>query len=390
MAGQMTATVIITDGEQRSALAIVRSLGAAGYRIIVASAHPLPLAAASHFCARRIQTPDPVTSPSQFGSMVAAACHSESAAWLIPVTEASLRALLPIRGSLDANLPFPDEGAFAAISDKAQLLATAVRLGIDVPRQVVLVSPEDAREAEAIGFPLVIKPSRSVHLGQRFSIQYASDNDELAQRLSNLPPAAYPVLLQERVTGPGTGIFLLRWGGENRAVFAHRRIREKPPSGGVSVVAESIAADPMLETQSTQLLDAFGWRGVAMVEYKQDVRTSRTVLMEVNGRFWGSLQLAIDAGVDFPDLLLKCAQGRYPISAPHYRIGVRSRWWLGDLDNLLMRLWRSTATLNLPPEHLGRWEALGGFLLERGRNEILRRGDLKPAAWEFINWFLRR
>ncbi len=110
--------------------------------------------------------------------------------------------------------------------------------------------------------------------------------------------------------GPGVGVFLLLWEGKLRAAFAHRRLREKPPSGGVSVYRESIALDPVLLERSRRLLESFGWQGVAMVEYKIDERTGTPILMEINGRFWGSLQLAVDAGVDFPRLLIECAEGR--------------------------------------------------------------------------------
>ena len=40
-----------------------------------------------------------------------------------------------------------------------------------------------------------------------------------------------------------------------------------------------------------------------MVEFKLDARDGVAKLMEINGRFWGSLQLAVDAGVDFPAIL---------------------------------------------------------------------------------------
>lgn len=386
----MTETVLVTDGEQRSALAIVRSLGMAGYRIMVISAHPLPLAAASRYCTKLIRAPDPVRNPEHFATMVAECCKSEAAVWLIPVTEASLRALLPARDHLSARIPFPDTTVFSAVSDKARLLTEAMRLGIDVPKQVTLEHPGIIVDVEALGFPLVIKPSRSVHFGQRFAVEYASDMTELRRQLSALPAAGYPVLLQERLVGPGIGIFLLPWDGALRGVFAHRRIREKPPSGGVSVVAESVPANPLLVTQSAQLLESFGWEGVAMVEYKRDVRSGRTVLMEVNGRFWGSLQLAVDAGVNFPMILLDCAGGGPPAAPPQYQPGMRSRWWWGDVDHLLMRIRSSVRTLNLPPDTPGRASALLAFLRERGRNEIVRFHDLGPAVSETINWLLRR
>src|SRR5678815_1154177 len=100
--------------------------------------------------------------------------------------------------------------------------------------------------------------------------------------------------------------------------FAHRRIREKPPSGGVSVLSESVAADPETVRKSLALLSALDWNGTAMVEYKQDRVTGQRYLMEINGRFWGSLQLAIDAGVDFPALLVAAALGEHPAPVTQY------------------------------------------------------------------------
>src|SRR5439155_393437 len=81
---------------------------------------------------------------------------------------------------------------------------------------------------------------------------------------------AFPVLLQRRVRGPGEGLFLLRWNGRVLAAFAHRRLREKPPAGGVSVYRESIAAPPELVAAGTRLLEVLDWRGVAMVERWRD------------------------------------------------------------------------------------------------------------------------
>src|SRR6185503_13112360 len=110
-----------------------------------------------------------------------------------------------------------------------------------------------------------------------------------------------------------------------------RRIREKPPSGGVSVYCESIAIPQDLEASSGLLLNRLGWNGVAMVEFKLDREAGKAYLMEINGRFWGSLQLAVDAGVDFPRLLVEAALGKrheVPILGGS---GVRSRWEWGEV-----------------------------------------------------------
>ena len=86
-----------------------------------------------------------------------------------------------------------------------------------------------------------------------------------------------------------------------------------------------------------------------MLEYKQDHRSGVPFLMEVNGRFWGSLQLAVDAGVDFPYLCCQLALGQAPDVPASYTVGVRSRWLLGDLDHLLLRVFHSDR--DLPVAH---------------------------------------
>ena len=145
--------------------------------------------------------------------------------------------------------------------------------------------------------------------GSRSACGTFADAASLRPIVDSLDDAAFPLLVQQRIVGPGVGIFLLLWDGAVRATFAHRRLREKPVSGGVSVYSESVSADPALVERSRQLLEQMQWSGVAMVEYKLETKTGTPYLMEVNGRFWGSLQLAIDAGVDFPALLVAAATG---------------------------------------------------------------------------------
>jgi hypothetical protein len=112
--------------------------------------------------------------------------------------------------------------------------------------------------------------------------------------------------------------------------------------------------------------------------------------MEVNGRFWGSLQLAIDAGVDFPRLLASCALGERVESQTAYQIGVRSRWWWGQVDHLISRVRRRATTANVPPETLSATRVLGNLLLGPFRSsdyeEVLWWNDPRPFLNETIRW----
>lgn len=151
---------------------------------------------------------------------------------------------------------------------------------------------------------------------------------------------------------------------------------------------ESVRADPELVAASERLLEAFEWRGVAMVEYRVSDAENVPYLMEVNGRFWGSLQLAVDAGVDFPALLVAAALGDDPDPVSSYRVGVRSRWWWGDVDHLMARL--RGASPSGDGGRAGRLSALGSFLIPwrpGDRTEVLRCDDPAPFLRETRRWF---
>jgi predicted ATP-grasp superfamily ATP-dependent carboligase len=396
----MTRTVLVTDGEQRAALAIVRSLGRAGYRPWVCSATGRSLAGASRFSAGETAVPAPLAEPERFAAAVGRLSRDIGAAVVLPVAEPAMLALLAARAALaPAHLPFPDLATFCRVSNKAELLRVAPQVGIRVPEQRTLcgAAEADAFAAEAGDFPVVLKPARSVGeqdgTRTKLTVRHAADAGQLRRALRELPDAAYPLLVQRRVVGPGIGIFLLVWEGEVYAAFAHRRLREKPPAGGVSVYRESVPADPELVARSRALLERFGWYGVAMIEYKIDAASGVPYLMEINGRFWGSLQLAVDAGVDFPALLTALALGERPAPVTRYETNVRSRWWWGDVDHLLARLRRSDAALALPPGSPSRGQAVLDFLkLWRpgDRNEVLRWSDPLPFVRETADWIRGR
>jgi predicted ATP-grasp superfamily ATP-dependent carboligase len=386
--------VLVTNGEQRATLAVVRSLGAGGHTVHVCASSPRSLAGASRFASSEHMVANALADPARFTSDVCDLMSQLDIDTLVPMTEPALLALLPERDRLsNVLIPFADADVFSAISDKQAVLAAAARAGIATPEQTVLDDASSAFDTASITYPVVVKPARSVSTGAgdrlKLSVRHAASAQELESVLQDMDPRAYPLLLQQRVVGPGVGIFVLLWDGKLLAQFAHRRIREQPPSGGISVYRESIEVDPELLRRSVSLLTDFAWRGVAMIEYKLDERTGTPYLMEINGRFWGSLQLAIDAGVDFPQLLVAAATGQTPAPVTRFRTDVRSRWFWGDVDHLLARLRRSDAELSLPEGSPTRWDAVRDFFRHSPEDvdEIRRRGDMRPFVRESIQWF---
>lgn len=388
--------ILVTDGDQRASLAVVRSLGRAGHLVFSCSGTAGSISGGSRYVQAEYAVADPLADPTRYASDIVELMRAHDVDALIPMTEAALLALLPMRDQVQGVLiPFTNIDTFQRISDKAAVLDAALKVGIAIPAQYKLLSAADSRTLNLSGvtFPVVVKPVRSIagSRGDRLklSVQHAASEDDLVRILSGTDPRAYPLLIQQRVVGPGIGVFLLVWDGEIVASFSHRRLRERPPSGGVSVYRESIPMDNVLLERSCALLREFGWEGVAMIEYKVDEQTGVPYLMEINGRFWGSLQLAVDAGVDFPNLLIEAAGGRGPAPVTKYKEGIRLRWFWGEVDHLIARLCSSNDELALPQGSPSRWAALRDFFRRDSNDmgEILRWDDPKPFLRESIHWF---
>ena len=126
-----------------------------------------------------------------------------------------------------------------------------------------------------------------------------------------------------------------------------------------------------------------------MVEYKVDARDNTPKLMEINGRFWGSLQLAVDSGIDFPYWMYQVSQGETPVCPDSYPVGIRTRWFLGDVDHLLTVWLHRRKSLSLPEGYPGRFGVLIDFIKETwgsSRNEMWHSDDPGPARREAADY----
>lgn len=386
--------VLVTDGNNRAALAVTRALGRRGHRVFVAEQLSPALAQTSRYCAGAVTYPDPGRDERGFLDALLEAVRRERIDVLLPIADVASMTVSASRAEFASlcRVPLPDDAILRRAADKVDVLRTAERLGVPIPRSVFLDCADDFDpRMMTLPYPVVLKPHRSrvrtADGWQACAVSYATGEEDLRRRLAAMPMEHFPILLQERVVGPGMGYFALYDRGRCLARFSHRRLREKPPSGGVSVLCESIPVEASTADVADRLLRELGWQGVAMVEFKVDARDGTPRLMEVNGRFWGSLQLAVDAGVDFPNLLIDALEGR-PTLPAGYRVGVKSRWLWGDVDSLLTTLvGRRRGEM---PGMSGRLSALGRFLRvwEPGLvYENPRFRDLRPFLFETAQWF---
>ena len=247
---------------------------------------------------------------------------------------------------------------------------------------------EARRAVETFEWPVVLKPQTSRRFDQAgveaFTVTYAEDMSRLVERMSQFEGRC-PVLLQEYFQGEGHGVELLMRDGTPLAAFQHRRLREVPVSGGASAFRESVPLDPTLYDYAVRLLKALRWTGLAMVEFKVGKNGAR--LMEINGRVWGSLPLAVHSGMDFPARLARM----YLCDEPAGEGGVDTRYVIGrrsrnlELDVVwiatVLRGKQRYSFAKTPPRIAG-IAALLGMLNPSYRFDILSLDDPRPGLAE--------
>jgi predicted ATP-grasp superfamily ATP-dependent carboligase len=337
--------VLVTDARRGSAMAVIRSLGRRGIGVVGADSDASSPGFKSKYVTARVVYPLP-----DAGAEATVAALREGAAahevdLVIPVGEDVVVMLSNARDEFAGIVPvaLPDQASLEVARNKMETVELAARLDVPAPRTELAHDADDAL-AHVGGFrwPIVLKPQRSRAVradGEivAFGVRYAGDRRELTEEMRAFEGRCN-VLLQEYCEGEGHGVGLLLDHGRPLAAFQHRRIREVPFTGGPSSFRESVPLDPALFDYSVRLLAALDWTGPAMVEFKLGRDGPR--LMEINGRLWGSLPLAVKSGVDFPgklvDLYLSpSGEGCDP--ALTYGLGVRSRdvalelAWIGSV-----------------------------------------------------------
>jgi predicted ATP-grasp superfamily ATP-dependent carboligase/CelD/BcsL family acetyltransferase involved in cellulose biosynthesis len=381
--------ILILDGHTNQALACVRSLGKAGYEVVVASHQRLPLSGWSRYCTGTFfieeQTVDAFRQMRKWAT-------ENGVGLVLPLTERSCVLCNADRSDWeDAGIIVGcghDEMLKTAF-DKALTLERATIAGVRIPPTRVPESLADAlRAVDEIGLPCVIKPRWSnAWDGKEFlppkSPTYLNTHNHLAGVFTRDKQGEQWPLVQGFVAGQGKGVFALCDQGRVVAWFAHERLRDTRPTGSSSSLRRSIRLEPRLREPAERLLLELKWHGPAMVEFKDD-GINTPCLMEINGRFWGSLQLAIDAGVDFPRLWVSILKGETVSPIHSYTEGLTLRWIWGDVKRLffIMR--------GAPAGYPGTFPSVGQGLKELfGPQptgtimEMWRRDDWRPGVGEF-------
>jgi predicted ATP-grasp superfamily ATP-dependent carboligase len=329
--------VLLTDGIQRKTLSVVRSLGKRGIEAVVGDKHSFSPAASSRYCFNSFVYPDPECHHDKFLDKVYEQMKVQDCQVIFPMDDLTLELLLQHRNLFEerCKFPFPENTCYQVAADKFQTCQLAERAGVDYPATYMPRTRLELGELAAqITYPVVIKPRKSS--GSR-GIRVVTNEAELLDQYELIHQSFPSPMIQEYIPlGDRYDVCLLYdQKHELKCSFVQKEIRHFPVEMGPSTVQESIDF-PELVLTSQQLVAELNWVGIIEIEYMMDPRTGCLKLMEMNPRFWSSLELSIRCGIDFPYYLLKVAHDEPFESTFHYSIGKRTRWLIpGDLLHFL-------------------------------------------------------
>lgn len=359
--------ILVLDAHAPAALAVVRSLARAGIAVDAAGEEgAFNLCFWSRFPQKRITYPSPAKSIGKFISFISSVAVTGCYRFILPVTDRTLVPLHRFRSDWPSHkgIVLPESEPLEKTLDKGRTMALARELSVPIPSTR---SPEEEGGldgvAAEVSYPAVVKARFSKFVSGDVLVSspepvFCGSREELLPAAGGFPAGC---LVQEMVGGEGYGVSVLAREGEALAVFAHKRLREENPLGARSSFCESIAPPDPMKDYALRLIKALRWTGPAMVEFKWDPAAGEPVLMEINGRYWGSLPLALAAGVDFPLLHYRMLAGGPVSPVSDYRIGIRARYLYADLQRLV-EIWKG------PPHpwlssYPRRGEAVRDFLL---------------------------
>ena len=329
--------LIVEQGRSRGALAATRALAADGWQVDVASPRRDGFASWSRAASAWHPVPEAAHDLDGFVSSVVELVRRGRHDVVFGGGEAEVLALSLRRDDLGAIVPYAEHDVVERALDKVTLAEAATAAGLQSPR--ILHGTARSGMARAVVKARMHAAPGRPHAPPRVDTNAVFGRDAVARRIDYVESLGAEPVVQEFLEGrliayivvvDRTGAVTGRCQQEASSIW--------PPHAGASCRATTVAVDEDLAERASVLLRHLGWFGLAELQFIVPV-DGVPRLIDLNGRFYGSLGLAVAAGANLPALWARAALGdltvgrRAPATA---RPGVRYQWLEGDVRRALV------------------------------------------------------
>jgi len=199
------------------------------------------------------------------------------------------------------------------VSDK-RFLADFLH-GNNLPHPCTMTTSEEFTTNIGV-FPLpVLTKSRNAGNGE--GITRLERRNELIQIVRARADFFEKFLVQEYVEGYDIDCSVLCRDGKILAYTIQKGISPSAIPYQPPEIIEFVHDTSVLEA-ATRMMETLKWTGIAHIDMRCRASDSQIEIIEVNPRFWGSIQGSLNAGVNFPKLMCLASKGEtFPL--PSYR-----------------------------------------------------------------------
>jgi predicted ATP-grasp superfamily ATP-dependent carboligase len=330
---------VLTLGNSREALTVIRSLARAGYRVIAGRVAERDPTEFSRYTAASWLHPAPGSEPEAFIEALRAFQTRQRIDYVFPIGETPMRTIIHGLSRLPSTrLVMVDAETALTCFDKGRMYVVARELGIPVPTTLTGVTPAGLVEAaRRCGFPCVLKANDSSEPLLEEKALICSDEGSVADIVRRLVAPGLGIVVQSYAPGQRVNCNFAAWHGEVRLYSEQRVIRTDRPNGtGLAVDSVSMPPTPSLRQHTEALARHFQYTGVGCAQFLVDPTSGATAFLELNPRLDAACSLPVACGCDLPLWALEIARRRageradLPADAV-YRVGLRGNWLLGDL-----------------------------------------------------------
>lgn len=330
-------SVIILDGQGRKALSLARSLGKLGHDISIVTNTLLSPAIWSNFCSRFLISKTYTKNKFFFLKTLKNLNIRNKPLFLIPLEDETVLFISKHKKEISRYYKFliPKKKNLELAINKYKISKVVKKLNIDCPHIFHTKSASDIKKIIKNLYnqneldDYILKPESGygslgiIYLSKKYL------NFDWKKHIKIFGKC----FVQKKIISSGDAIgcsFLFNKNSKCVANFVHKRIFQYPILGGPSTYRVSVKND-LLKKKSIKILKKLKWKGVAMVEWKIDPKTQIPYFLEINPRFWGSVELSGRSGINFPSLYLDILKNK-KIKKKDYMLGIKCRWvFPGDL-----------------------------------------------------------
>ncbi len=330
----------------RETLTVARSLGRAGFHVIIGNSGPASVIESSRYCHEVWRHPPIEDHLMLESALIGFLDRRPDIRFIFPIGERAPVAISSMQKILarDIILVMVQPPLLDNCLNKSAANEMAVKLDFNVPQFSEVQSIGEIQSfIDKAELPIILKPCRSTKkiVGRKAYILSTQEEFETAFR--EWPPDHTHLIVQQYIEGNIEGCDFVASDGKLVGYFEAESLRTDLPDGtGFSVELCSLPISPDVLSACRNLVRTYRYSGAGLMQFIRSKRNNRLYFIEINPRLSAGISQAVACGQNFPLLTLKAFSPQFKHELEEvdesnrlYQINQKTHWLQGDIEGLL-------------------------------------------------------